>query len=57
MANDTWGIFGLQGRSDNVCMCVLPEIQKKKEFIFTELTWLVWQSLVSPIKWQKPTIN
>jgi len=57
MANDIWGIFGLQGRSDNVCMCVLPEIQKKKEFIFTELTWLVWQSLVSPIKWQKPTIN
>jgi len=30
MANDIWGIFGLQGRSDNVCMCVLPEIQKKK---------------------------
>lgn len=30
MANDTWAIFGLQGRSDNVCMCVFPEIQKKK---------------------------
>lgn len=35
MANDTWGIFGLQGRSDNVCTCVLPEIQEK-EFTFFE---------------------
>lgn len=35
MANDTWGIFGLQGRSDNVSTCVLPEIQEK-EFTFFE---------------------
>ena len=35
MANDTWGIFGLQGHSENVCTCVLPEIQEK-EFTFFE---------------------
>ena len=41
MANDTWGIFGLQGRSDNVCTCVLPEIQEK-EFTFYGLWFMVY---------------